>query len=382
MQAPNPLREELVKELALAEAEVHRTSAQEAAFRSLTGQELAKLKEWPDVATQLGRLKRNAQVASELYVMLMKNYQQMRVNEAIASPGVTVVAQARLPEKPVSPRKKLNVALGGAVGLLLAFLLAALAEALDDRLRSAEETTRRVGLRALGAVPTTTDVAAYLAGEVESGELSDAFAALRVGVRAAAGAVPRVLLVSSAGALEGKSAIAVGLGLALARAGVRTLVVDGDLRREAEAKRLAFPSVGPGLSGVLRGEIEAESAVQPTWAEGLHFLPAGTIPDAPMELLDTPRAATALGALRGSHDCVLIDGPTFTGSTEARLLAGLCEGSLVVVDQTRTRAADVQATADGLSASGAIPLGLVLNRAGHTGPPGSRGRHAAGGALP
>ncbi|MBM3476853.1 MAG: polysaccharide biosynthesis tyrosine autokinase, partial [Armatimonadetes bacterium] len=344
VKSSNPVYIELAQQLAVNEAETAKAAGEEAALATLSEREMAKMGEWPDMATQLGRLKRDQQVAADLYVMLMKNYQQMKINEAVASPGVTLVAEAKLPEKPVRPQKVLNMVLGFAVGLLLALLGAVLAEALDDRMRTEADVSRRLGLRVLGVLPAARDMAGYIVGSASDPELGERFRALRTSIRFAfGGASPPTLLVTSPGAGEGKTSVALGLGIALAQNGHRVVVVDADMRRSAARKGVVFSvddEAVQGLSAVLAGLAEPMGLVRRTGIDRLSVLPAGEVPPNPVELLDSPRARETLELLRTHFDVVVVDSPPCPAFVETVLAATMCEASLLVLDATLTRAGD------------------------------------------
>ena len=82
------------------------------------------------------------------------------------------------------------------------------------------------------------------------------------------------LLITSAVPGEGKTMLACHLASSLARAGFRTLLVDGDMRRPT-VHRILGATAGPGLCEVLRGESAPMDAIRPTAVTGMSFLPAG-----------------------------------------------------------------------------------------------------------
>jgi len=366
VQSSNPVYLELTTNLAAAEAEAQRAAIQETVLNSLGSREMQQMSKWPDMATELGRLKRNASVDADLYVMLMKNYQQMRINEAVASSGVTVVSHAKLPEEPIRPQKALYMALGTAVALLLALLACALAEALDDRLRTEEQVERALKLPTLAVIPAIRDMEGHLLGHEADPAVADQFRLLRTNLRfASRGSVPAVLLVTSPGPSEGKTSVAFGLGIALAQGGQRVLVVDADLRQSAARKRVALAGgaeTGPGLSSVLATMAGPMEVIRRTSLDRLSFLPAGDVPPNPVELLDSTQAQETFAMLREHFDAIVVDSPPCPVFVETVVTAALCDATLVVLDASRTRARDARATVRQLSGTGRPLLGAVLNR--------------------
>lgn len=368
VESSNPVYLELAKQLATSEAEAARAGAQEAALAALRDRELARMAEWPNLATELDRLRRDTQVTSDLYVTLMKNYQQMRINEAIASPGVSIVARAKLPDEPVRPQKALNLVLGAAVGLLLAFLAAALAEASDDRMRSPDDVSHRLGLKSLGVLPASPEVPAYVAGKDSDSLVGDYFRALRTNLRFACGNdVPRRLLVTSSGAGEGKTTVAIGLAMVLAQNGRRVLLADANLR-QSPAHWLPWAETaenGRGFSEALAGLADPLQLVVRTRIDGLWFLPRGEAPRNPVELFDSHRAVETLDALGKEFDIIILDAPHSSVFVETLVAAAMCDALLLVIDATTTRARDARLTVNQLANTGTPLLGAVLNRATH-----------------
>src|SRR5262249_30888475 len=105
----------------------------------------------------------------------------------------------------------------------------------------------------------------------------------------------RVVMVTSALGGEGKTSLASHLATSLARAGCRTLLIDGDLRRPV-VHRLFDVDGTPGLSEVLRGEAAVEDAVSPTPVDSLWILPAGAYDGQTLQVLARGGARPVLDA--------------------------------------------------------------------------------------
>lgn len=174
------------------------------------------------------------------------------------------------------------------------------------------------------------------------------------------GAIPRVILVTSAIGTEGKTTTAVNTAAALATCGVRVLLVDGDLRLPRCHESLGIP-LEPGLSEYLSWRI-AEAPIVPTRVEHLSFLAAGGfVPDA-TELLASWRMWKLVERVRGEYDFVIIDSPPLLAVSDGVLLANLADGVILVADRARSRRDQVRAAMQRLSQTGVAPLGAVLNR--------------------
>jgi capsular exopolysaccharide synthesis family protein len=143
---------------------------------------------------------------------------------------------------------------------------------------------------------------------------------------------PRLIVVSSAGAGDGKTVTSVNIAAALAlKNHERVLIVEGDLRRPTMAKVLGLPR-SPGLSNVLRGTAPVETAViQIESLPSLYVLPAGAGAGNPAELLDSPQWRTLCEQLRRQFEFVIIDAPPVGAVTDFQLIEPMCDGIIAVI---------------------------------------------------
>jgi len=147
------------------------------------------------------------------------------------------------------------------------------------------------------------------------------------------------ILVTSALAGEGKTFVASNLGQAIAREKERkVLLIDGDLRSPALHKHLAAPST-PGLSDYLRGQASDPEIIQHGRDGNLCFIAAGSPGSDPSELLSNGMLDKLLDRLAPLFDWVIIDSPPCLPVSDANVLAGFCDGVLLVVRAKSTPSA-------------------------------------------
>ncbi|EFV90493.1 protein-tyrosine kinase [Dietzia cinnamea P4] len=169
---------------------------------------------------------------------------------------------------------------------------------------------------------------------------------------------PRVFVLTSSVAVEGKSETAVNLALVLAEAGSRVLLVEADLRRPRVVEYMSMPD-GVGLTNVLSGQAAFEDVVQETRQEGVDLLACGPLPPNPSELLASDTAQRLVKELRAKYDYVIIDSPPLLPVTDGALLARITDGALLVVRTNRTTSEQFAQAVDNLNKADAELLGVV-----------------------
>lgn len=296
------------------------------------------------------------------YAALVQSYEQMRLTAIQSAENVVLFEPAQVPKEPVRPRRLMNTALAAILGAMLAVGAVFVVEYLDDTLKTPDDVNRTLGLPTLSAI-----------GRLEEGQselilmadplspVSEAFRVLRTNIRYSSVDRPlQVLLVTSTGPLEGKSLVAANLALALAQAGLRTALVDADLRRPRQHRLFGlYPK--EGLTGALLAG-STDGRLQPTEVEGLVLLPAGEKPPNPVELLGSQRMREMGEELRRSFDAVVVDSPPALIGADAAVLAQMADGVLLVVDAGQTRRDAARQAVESLRQVGANLIGVVLNR--------------------
>jgi capsular exopolysaccharide synthesis family protein len=194
---------------------------------------------------------------------------------------------------------------------------------------------------------------------------SESYRSLRTGLLyAVAGAPPTVILITSAGLMDGKSTTCANLAVVLAQAGKETLVIDGDLHRPSLHKIFGVPNVN-GMVNVLTGEYDlSEVCTEPF--PGLKLLSTGPIPPNPAEHLISSPFAQLIDQARQVFDYVLVDSPPTELVSDPMIIAAQADAVLLVLDSEATSKRSLRGAMHNLEAVGANVLGTVINRAPKT----------------
>jgi capsular exopolysaccharide synthesis family protein len=284
-----------------------------------------------------------------------------------ANAGVQVLEAATVPRKPILPSRSRDLA---AALLWAAFLAVGLAfgtEFLDSRIKNPDDVKMHLRLPFLGLVPAVssrhTRGGGLLLNRAVPPRFGEALRAVRTAVifsTASEGA--RSLMVTSTAPSEGKTVTASNLAMSLAQADLRTLIIDGDMRRPRLHEVFGVEQE-PGLSNVLVGTTPLADAVRATDNPNLFVLAAGHLPPNPAELLGSPRYRRLLDELGASYDWIVVDAPPVMAVTDAAIVSHEVSGVVFVVGAEMIPRRNAQYAIDQLTQAHAKIIGVVLNRA-------------------
>src|SRR5882724_8124550 len=366
----------------------------------------AKAVELRDLGARYQLLKNNVDSAHGLHASLLKQRMDTGVNAALVASNVRIIERAEAPLRPSKPNVPLNLTLGVLAGLVLAVGAAFSFEYFDQSVKSSGEVEDLLQVPTLATIPNfeqarratvrgpqarrllaaldgngraasnghgTTDTLNGHDNGHHNGhddlvilqepwsQVAEAFRSLRTAVLfTAQGAPPKVIVVTSAVAAEGKTVGSLNLATALAEAGSRVLLLEADLRHPRCHRTLGV-NADRGLSNVLAGQEELEGVIHALEAPPLFFVPAGSLPRNPADLLSSPRMRQVLERLRSQYDFVIIDTPPVLPVTDAVVLAREADAVVLVVKGHGTPSALVREARDRLLMAGAPLLGVVVN---------------------
>lgn len=296
--------------------------------------------------------------------------------------NVNIVEEATVATVPTSPKKKRNVALGFAAGLLLGVVVAIVIDLLDRKVRYPEDLKKRYEKYVLlGTIPdfenagtqkrhknkTNEKEEEYVGNEEEDyflgGEVvAEAMKSIRTNILFSGleGESKCIALTSSVPG-EGKTTNAINLAIAFAKSGYRTILVDGDLRRPKVHRRFKIKTV-KGLTSALVTDGDWTSMIIPDVIENLDVMPAGIRPPNPPELLGSSAMGKLVEYLKEEYEIIIVDTPPIGLFTDAALISKHCDAALYVISAGIPLYEEVTKGLEELEKINAKVLGFVMTR--------------------
>jgi succinoglycan biosynthesis transport protein ExoP len=311
-------------------------------------------------------LQRDAETNRKLYDALLQRTKEAGITEQLKSSTARIVDTAELPQRPVRPNRRNDLAIGFAAALLLALGLVFTLEMFDTRIKSPDDIARHLHLPTLAMVPVwnsgSLDEASMLIDKDAPHNFVEAFRSLRTSILfASADRGAKSLLVSSTAPSEGKTFVSCNLAISLAMIGQRVLLIDADMRRPKIHARFGAER-GPGLSDVLVGNVTLAAAIRPGGRPTLSLLPAGTLPPNPPELLGSDAFAELMTQVMQDYDWVVLDSPPIRAVTDAAVIAHRASAVIFVAGAEMTDVRGARVALERLASAHARVAGVVLNR--------------------
>lgn len=348
---------------------------------------------------EYGTLKSSVDTYRKLYDSTLKQVKETEMASAIRANNVQIAENAAPPMAPVRPSKMLYLSGGIFAGLLLGAVSAMHLDRNYRLVRAPGEVSSRLGIVELGPIPSAAVDLPYsvkpvsrwlpalaLRKEPEGCEKEELLrnwletvswrhrestmaesyrGALASLLHSGAGDVPRVVVVTSACAGEGKTTTVTNLGITLAESGRRVLLIDAD-RRCPHLHGIFDRPNDHGFGDYLLEHTALSDAtlatlISRTEIPRLDILPSGSDRSCVPNLVDNQRAAQLLDALRLRYDSVLIDTPPMLALSDARGLGRMADGVALVIGAGRTPEHILAAASERLRQDGTRILGSILN---------------------
>ncbi|MEA2095385.1 MAG: polysaccharide biosynthesis tyrosine autokinase [Candidatus Cloacimonadota bacterium] len=349
---PLMFRSSLIEKISTAQIEQNIKSTKVISLRAAVEKYNEKMSQLPDTEVQLARLERNYQINEKTYTMLIEKYEEAKIAEKSKLGKIRIVEEARIPDVPIKPNKKMNMMIAIVLGLGLGIGAALLVHSLDSKIRTFDDVRKYVSLPVLGTIPLiqTDDIELdnieqkieitkgperekykiilqqiqekLITNYSPKSSTAEAFRILRTNIISRKkNSDCTTLLITSSGPKEGKSTIQANMATALAQMDAKVILVDLDLRRPMVHTIMGFDKE-IGISDFLMDKsTKIEKVIKKSNVENLDIITSGIIPPNPSELLASKRMDEAIESLKEKYDYILFDSPPVIAVTDSMVMA-------------------------------------------------------------
>ena len=311
-------------------------------------------------------LQREVEGDRALYASVLNRMKETDIVRSVQQDDIMIKAPALLPDKPIKPHRAFIVF--GAT-LIAGFIGAGLVlstRALDRSLRTVDEAQRYLGLSALAVIPeakeSNSEPGNFLMQEQPATLTAEGFRTLRTSISLLRPEAKwKSLALISAMPGDGKTFCAINYAIACAQQGMRTLLVDCDLRLRSLTKNFSGEKA-TGVSDVVNDQALLEDSIQRTSIDRLFLLGAGNRVVNPLELLSQPGFAEMMKEARLRFDRVVIDTAPATPVSDTYVILKDVDSCCLVVGAGRVSRDVIGRALQKLSEARAKPVGFIFNR--------------------
>jgi polysaccharide biosynthesis transport protein len=341
--------------------------------KATEGKLMAELQQQEQAALQLNKiavpynaLVREVESDRALYESVLTRMKLSNVAHGIWENNIRVIENPLIAATPAKPAKLKTLELALLAGLVLGCGLVFGTDMADDSIRTVDQVEKISGLSVLTSIPESKrknrDKVSALTSDPASYE-AEAFRSLRTAHTFLGPEKDRkTVLFTSANPAEGKSFCSLNYAVSLAHTGLRTLLIDGDLRRPNLSKVVLGNAKPPGLTDCLSRHAGIVDCCQPTGIENLFILPAGERASKPAELLAAADFARLLKEAAVHFDRIVLDSAPVNAVSDTQLIAKDVQSVCFVVRAVKTPGRAIIRACSLLAQAGSHPDGIVLNR--------------------
>ena len=337
----------------------------------------------PETQQVILKLTRDVQVNTELYTILLNNAQTLRVAKAGAVADARVIDYAILPTEPIKPKKALIIAFSLILGLILGVASTFIRKALHRGVEDPDLIEKELHIPVYASIPHSNDQEKLskklkinyarkindpliLAVQNKDDLAIESLRSLRTTLHFAfLEAQNNIIMITGPSPGVGKTFVSINLAAVLADAGKKILLIDGDMRKGFINKVLGVDREN-GLSELVSSTSSnwtsmLDKAIHRISIANLDFIPTGSIPPNPSELLLHERFGHLLANISKNYDHVIIDSPPILAVTDAAIIGRLASATLMVVKAGQHPMRELEQSVKRLTQAGVHLKGVVFN---------------------
>jgi len=291
----------------------------------------------PQKERKLLDISRDQAIKNNIYSFLLQKREESALSYASTISNSRIVDYAKASSDPVSPNKKMFYAIAIFAAIGIGVVVVTLKESFTSKVLYRKEIEDLTSIPVIGEVALTKTKTPIVVEAGKRSFIAEEFRKLRTSLTfLGIDSSHKKILVTSSISGEGKSFIASNLAVSISLTGKKVVLVDLDLNVPSLSRVFGVDHES-GTTQFLQGSKRADEVInQVAGYENLFFIPTGSLPDNPSELILNGKVQKLIDYLENSFDVVIIDTSPVVLVTDGYILSGLCDATLYVVKHRYT----------------------------------------------
>ncbi len=303
---------------------------------------------------------RRKNLTENIYVYLLQKREQSAISLASTTSTGRIIEPAEASD-PISPKAAQVILIAFFLGLALPSGIAFTLESLNDKVQTEDDIHRATTATVAGVIAFSRKKSRLVVKENSNSAAAEMFRLLRANLAyITPGEILKSLIVTSGVPGEGKSFIALNLGVTQALAGKKVLLLELDLRKPSQEFEDIESTEEGVVSYLVDPSVTVDNIIQNT---GLHLnfdvIRCGHKPPNPSELLLSPRLRELIAILRSKYDFIILDTPPVGVVADALLLKDMADATMYVIRSGYTRKGEFKVIND-IIQKGKLPRPFVV----------------------
>ena len=299
----------------------------------------------PEVQREFLKLSQDTEINREIYLNLLKNYQQLQIAKAGQTGFARIIDLPINTFDAIAPKKLQIMILALLSGGMLGTMLVLLKNLLRNVVKDPERLEAKTGVPVIATIPRSPLLTRLrkknkspnrLLTYVDNDSLSyEAIKSLRTNlmfgmpVVGKVGERAKVILITGESPGVGKSFISANLTEVFSQLDKKVLIIDADMRL-GELHRMFDMTPDNGLGDYLTQHIELATVIHPTSIDNIDFMPRGQHPKNPSSLLSGDKFEQMMTEINEHYDYIIIDSPPVLAASDAMIMSHYADKVLMV----------------------------------------------------
>lgn len=310
-----------------------------------------KLGSTPRKDRKLTEIKRQQNIKEGLYLFLLQKQEETAISIAGALSDARMIERPIVGDAPLSTKKPFVYFIALLLGIIVGMIYAILQDFMTNTVQSESDITAQTAMPIIGKIPHCKTKNNLVVQAGSRSAVAEMFRLLRSDIQFSLEEFSintnnfltnkgHVVMVTCTSSGEGKSFISMNLGMSLALAKKKTVVVGLDLRRPKLSEYLSIPKGKNGITEYLQTSLQPKEIIlESEQNDNLYFIPSGEIPLNPSELIMSSKMERLFTYLKEHFDYIIIDTPPIGLVSDASLLKPFVDMTLYVVRYGHTKRA-------------------------------------------